>query len=172
MTGGPHGAAVGGAKLMEELQREFGTVGERAQNAKPGEWRQLTIPYLGEDGLATMRLAVRNHQQEIDPEERRRLQLPADAGRVTRFLFDVDYSELGPLQVDGLLRPGANFQKQLDVLLRTRELLPNPMRRELMDIYTESLGAYGLNGALAFQAGYQNWVRLNEERAGRSGARV
>jgi len=163
----------GGAKLLAELQREFGSIGAKADSTKPGEWRQITIPYMGEYGIATARMAVRDHYPEINPEERRRQGLPKDAGRVTRFLFDVEFSEFGSLQVDGLLRPGADaqnqtsasFKKQLDILLRTRELLPAPMRRELMDMYSESLGAYGMNGTLAFQAGYQNWIRLAEERS-------
>jgi hypothetical protein len=165
------GMGPAGAKLLQDMANEFAAVGDKANAAKPGEWRQITVPYMGEYGMATMRVAVRNHMQDIDPEERKRRGLPDDAGRVTRFLFDVDFSEFGPLQVDGLLRPGASFQKQLDVLLRTRELLPSPMRHDLMGIYEESLDAYGMKGTLAFQSGYQNWIRLAEERSG-AGARV
>jgi len=170
-----------GLKILEGLQREFGAIGAKADSTKPGEWRQITIPYMAEYGMATARMAVRDHYPEVNSEEHRRQSLPKDAGRITRFLFDVEFSEFGPLQVDGLLRPGANaqnqtgasFNNQLDVLLRTRELLPASMRRELMDIYSESLGAYGMNGTLAFQAGYQNWIKLAEERsAGHTGSRV
>jgi len=162
-----------GLKILEGLQREFGAIGAKAESTKPGEWRQITVPYMGEYGMATARLAVRNHYPDINPEERSRRATPQDAGRVTRFLFDVEFSEFGPLQVDGLLRPGVSFNNQLDVLLRTRELLPAQMRRELMDMYSESLGAYGMNGTLAFQAGYQNWIKLAEERnAAHTGSRV
>lgn len=162
----------GGAGLVEELEKEFADVGARAQNTQPGEWRQVTIPYQGEYGLATMRFAVRNHFQPIDPDEQRRHGLSEDAGRVTRFLFDINFSELGPLQVDGLLRPRMDYQKQLDILLRTREMLPTDMRGALRDLFEQSLSAYGMHGGLAFQAGFQNWVKLANARSANPSASV
>lgn len=159
-----------GARLVDELGEEFRAVGARTKSVQPGEWHQITVPYAGENGMATMRFAVRNHEQNIDPEEKHRRMLPDDAGRVTRFVFDIEFSELGQLQVDGLLRPGKDYHRQLDILLRTRELLPMQMRRELTEVFQESLGAYGIQGGLSFQAGYQNWIRLNQER--NAGTRV
>ena len=111
--------------------------------------------------MANMQMAVRNHYQEIDPEERRKHNLPEDAGRVTRFIFDIQFSEFGPMQIDGLLRPRpADYEKQLDILVRTQDMLPAPMRQDLRDIFSESLSTYKLHGMLTFQSGYQNWIRL------------
>jgi hypothetical protein len=147
-------------QLLGELEEEFKTAAGRADSAKPGEWRVATIPYLGEYGIGNMQFGVRNHFQDINPDERRKFNLTDDAGRVTRFIFDIQFSELGPMQIDGLLRPRMDYQKQLDILVRTREMLPNDMRRDLRDLFSESIGAYGMNGVLTFQAGYQNWISL------------
>ncbi|HCM84065.1 MAG TPA: hypothetical protein PKW15_00270 [Alphaproteobacteria bacterium] len=161
-----------GAKLVEELGKEFSQISAKAKSATPGEWRQITVPYLNEHGLSTMRFAVRDHYQnaEDDPRHPSSHGGGHDPNRVTRFLFDIEFSEIGPLQIDGLMRPGTDIDKQLDIVLRTRELLPSEMRRDLRELFSESLGAYGMSGGLSFQAGYQNWIKLAEERS--SGARI
>lgn len=158
-----------GAKLIEELSKEFSKAAVRSQNVPSGEWRQFNIPYMGEQGLSQMRFAVRDHYQSVpdDPKKGKggRGGGIESSSRVTRFLFDIEFSELGPMQIDGLMRPGTDDKKQLDIVLRTRELLPADMRRELREIFTESLGAYDMAGGLSYQAGYQNWIRLAEERS-------
>jgi hypothetical protein len=159
-------AGPAGMQLLGELEEEFKTAAGRADSAKPGEWRVATIPYLGEYGIGNMQFGVRNHFQDINPDERRKFNLTDDAGRVTRFIFDIQFSELGPMQIDGLLRPRMDYQKQLDILVRTREMLPNDMRRDLRDLFSESIGAYGMNGVLTFQAGYQNWISLTGRQSG------
>jgi len=165
---------AGGGALLEEVEKEFRAAATgRGDAPLQGQWRQTNLPYMGEQGLANIRMAVRDHFQPLDPDEQGRRQSPEEFGRVTRFLFDLEFSELGPIQVDGLLRPLANSQKkQLDIVLRTRELLPAEMRGELREIFTQSLGAYGMDGGLAFQAGYQNWVRLAEAQGRATSARA
>lgn len=158
-----------GAALVEELTKEFGKVSAKSKSAAPGEWRQITLPYLAEQGLSTLRFAVRDHYQPVEEEVGGKNQQDKNAeSRVTRFLFDIEFSELGPMQVDGLMRPGADQNKQLDIVLRTRELMPSEMRRALRELFSESLGAYGMHGGLSFQAGYQNWIKLAEERSSSS----
>lgn len=156
-----------GVRLVEELTKEFSKAAVRSQNVPSGEWRQLTVPYMGEQGLSQLRFAVRDHYQSSpdDPKKGKGGGGIESSGRVTRFLFDIDFSELGPMQIDGLMRPGADDKKQLDIVLRTRELLPSDMRRELREIFSESLGVYGMSGGLSYQAGFQNWIRLAEERS-------
>lgn len=159
-------AGPAGAKLLDELAAEFKGAADRTQAAKPGDWRITTLPYLGEYGMANLQLAVRNHFQDINPDERKRLGLDEDAARVTRFVFDIAFSELGAMQIDGLIRPRPDYQKQLDILVRTQQMLPHDIRQNLREIFTESLGAYGMGGILTFQAGYQNWISLGKTQQG------
>lgn len=157
-------------RMTEEMAKEFGAVSDKAKHVMPGEWRQVTIPYLAEQGMSSMRLAVRDHYQSPEDEKSSGKGGGGEDGRVTRFLFDIEFSELGPMQIDGLMRPGTDHNKQLDIVLRTRELLPSDMRRELRELFSESLGTYGMHGGLSYQAGFQNWIRLAEER--NSNARI
>jgi hypothetical protein len=69
----------------------------------------------------------------------------AGEGDASRFAVEVELSRLGPLQLDGLVRP-----KRLDLVLRSRRPLPIELRQELATAFKDSLAASGFAGEIAF----------------------
>ena len=64
----------------------------------------------------------------------------------TRFVVDLSLSQLGDLQIDGVVRP-----ETVDLLIRTQDTLPDAMRQEIRDIFTTTLARTGIEGQLAFR---------------------
>lgn len=73
----------------------------------------------------------------------------------TRFIFDLNFDRLGPVQLDGLMRA-----KRLDIALRTALPLSTAMRQILSQRYAESIALAGLGGEIHFQTGTECWVRI------------
>jgi len=71
-----------------------------------------------------------------------------DENPATRFVIELELSHLGGLQLDGLVQ-----EKRFDLILRSREAIPEPMRQDLTEIMGDSLGSTGFEGSLVFEAG-------------------
>ena len=86
----------------------------------------------------------------------------ADRQNTTRFLLEVHPSQLGPVQLDGLIRQGvqaAQLQTHLDLIVRSEALIPSGDAIELQGLFIQSLEATGLTGRLSFQEGRGNFVQ-------------
>lgn len=130
---------AGGGDLLKQLQGEFQQLGRLAQDVGD-HWRLFALPILGDDGVRPIRLFLRRHDAAEDMAEE-----PA------RFVVELELSHLGELQLDGLARHG-----QLDMILRSRTALADPLRSELDTLFRRNLAALGCSGELAFQTG-ENW---------------
>ncbi len=158
-------SGAAGVNLLAGLEEDFKTLSRNMTKTQSGDWKNYPIPIMGEQGVQLMQINVRDHFQPIHPDDKQ--DRPEDYARSTRFLVDMEFSELGALQIDGLLRPTEYNNKQLDIILRTPLLLPQELRRDLRAVYDGSLETHGLKGALSFQAGFQNWVKLAHSAAHR-----
>ncbi|MGE3333080.1 MAG: hypothetical protein AB7I36_05510 [Rhodospirillaceae bacterium] len=130
-----------GAHLAETLSGEVGELSARTRDAG-AEWRALPVPWNAEGQIDRVALITRR-EGDSDTEGG-----GGKKGGGTRFLIDLNLSRLGALQLDGM------FKKELrafDMVMRTKEALPEEMRRDLVGIFTEANGAMGLKGGLTFQ---------------------
>ena len=67
----------------------------------------------------------------------------------SRFIIDVKLSNLGQIQLDGLIKSkGQHF----DLFVRSKEPFAKSMRRDLSNIFFESIDLVGISGNLVFQA--------------------
>lgn len=151
--------AAGRGELIERLAEDVGMLRRQAESGG-AEWRTYPLPLLLDGAMD--RVVVRVRRREDDGEG-----VAEGAGRRggagTRFLVDVNLSRLGPLQLDGLVRP-----KRLDLIVRSREALPDGLRTELRQIFAGALADLRLAGDLGFQAGRGvPWVPLPPPAAGR-----
>ncbi len=131
-----------GAHLAGTLSGEVAELSARARDAGGAEWRALPVPWNAGGQIDRVALITR---REGDGD--------ADGGGGkkgggTRFLIDLTLSRLGAMQLDGM------FKKELrafDMVLRTKNAIPEDMRRDLLGIFTDANGAMGLKGGLTFQ---------------------
>jgi hypothetical protein len=105
-----------------------------------GDWRSYQLPFLNGAEIEPVRLFMQ-YPENADGE-------PQLDDPVRRFLIDLDLSNIGQLQIDGLIG-----DKSLDLILRTDDELPQNFRDELNLIYIRSLEAIGRTGQLQFRPG-------------------
>jgi hypothetical protein len=123
-----------GTGIIARLEADLAEM--KTATAGNGDWRVAFLPFVDGSELQQIRIYSRRHKAGAKPEDD-----PGD-----RFLLEFEMTELGPLQVDGLLH-----KPRCDVILRSQTLLPSWLRSELVRLYADSISAIGLAGELSFQ---------------------
>jgi len=126
-----------------DLRRDFARLAALAAEPDAEGWRHLGLPLFADGGLALRWLHLRGGQAEHEG---------ADAG--TRFLLDLDFSALGPIQLDGLLH-----EPRFDLVLRSHRALPEALREDLSAVHREAARLTGLHGRLHFRV-EEDWRPL------------
>jgi len=141
---------AGRGDLLDRLGEDVKSMQRQAEAA--GEWRSFSIPIANNGELEQAIVRVKRKDDDDEDGSRKR------QGGGTRFLVDVTLSRLGPLQLDGLVRPST---RRLDMMLRTRDPLPDRLRTELTDIYNEAIAEIRYLGQLSFRSGADSgWIPL------------
>ncbi len=128
---------AGQGDLLARLRGDLGGLA-RLTDAAGESWRLLPIPLYDGQQLQQMRLFLR---QRRDGSKGR-----GKDAEATRFLLEVSLTRLGDLQLDGLVR-----RKRFDLILRSRQSLPQPMRQDISAIFTAANEASGSEGSITFQ---------------------
>jgi hypothetical protein len=129
---------AGKGRLLGKLSDEFKELG-RGRDVSEGEWRGFFLPVNDGQQIQQVRLFVHKHGAGKDAD---------GEAEGTRFMLDVEMSRLGPVQIDGLVR-----SKRLDLVVRTRQALPEEMRRDINALFVTAGETTGFTGGLTFQAG-------------------
>ncbi|MBM3513850.1 MAG: hypothetical protein FJX59_09055 [Alphaproteobacteria bacterium] len=132
-----------GAQLAAEISGEVRELSARVNEAG-GEWRSLPMPWNADGKIDRIALITRREGEREDDERKNK----GGRGGGTRFLINLELSNLGEMQFDGMFRRGA---KSFDLMIRTKDALPQAMVRELPVIFANANSAMGLSGALSFQ---------------------
>lgn len=133
---------AGQKNFLAKLVGDISELAKLADETPAGEWRAIPLPLF--DGKELQQVWMFTQQQksaEGDPED-------GDGDPATRFVIELDLSEIGGMQLDGLVQ-----EKRFDLILRSRQELPQNVRRDLSQIMGSSLGATGFEGSLVFEAG-------------------
>lgn len=127
---GDQGASARREELLADLSRFLRLAAEPDEEG----WRHFALPLLLGARAELFWLRLRGGSQT------------GDATSGTRFQVSLQFSELGPLQIDGLLH-----HRRLNLILRSREDLPPQLQADLEDICHEAADLLGMSGQLAFQ---------------------
>lgn len=134
-------AGARGAHLASQLSGEVSELASRARDVG-GEWRSIPIPWNADGRVERINLVTR--REDADDEEQKK----QGGGKGTRFLIDLELSKLGSMQLDGMFKKET---RGFDLMIRTKEPLPDNMRRDLTGMFANSNAAMGLKGGLSFQ---------------------
>ncbi|MHB1206278.1 MAG: hypothetical protein ACYCZX_11960, partial [Rhodospirillaceae bacterium] len=132
-----------GAHLARQIGDEVQALSARANDAGGSEWRALPVPWNADGRIDRIALVTRREGDTDDAGGRKN-----GRGGGTRFLLNLDLSRLGPLQLDGMFRKDS---RGFDLMIRTKQPLPDALRLELTGVFGASTAAMGLKGALSFQ---------------------
>lgn len=137
-------------ELAARLGADFQAMAKLADEPQSGDWRLALIPLWSGEKLEQLRLFWRHGSGGEEGD---------DAAEETRFVVDLDLTQLGHLQIDGLVKPKRNH---LDLILRTDTPLPDEMRVEIADIFEAARDLVGLSGQVSFQTDPPNFIAIPE----------
>jgi hypothetical protein len=126
-------AAANHARLGQRLADDAAELRRLGADPATGDWRVMTLPLLAGVTVLPLRLFIRRRGPGALPED------------VTRFAIEVELAQLGPLQLDGLLRA-----THLILVLRSHRSLPQELRSEASAACRGALQEWGLSGDLSF----------------------
>lgn len=136
-------ASPRGAQLASQISGEVREMAARAADAG-GEWRTLPMPWNADGKIERVNLITRREGADDEDDEKKK---KSGKGKGTRFLINLDLSRLGEMQLDGMF---VKTTRAFDMMVRTKDPLPDDMRRDLAGLFANSNAAMGLKGALSF----------------------
>lgn len=133
---------AGRTKAASALAGEVAEGSKEAAKSPVGDWRMVTLPLHTGQTIEPIKLWLHSAPEADEDGKGQK------GGEVqdTRFMIDLTLSKLGPLQIDGLARPG-----KLELVFRSPTQLPQQIRRELNAVYVHAASAQGIAGGVAFQ---------------------
>ena len=113
--------------------------------AQGSEWRSLFVPLPADSGLTRLALHSRREDDPYESSEK-------DRKKVQHIVVEAELSQLGPLLLDGYIRP-----RQMETVLHSQRTLPTSLRDELRQGYRDTLSALGWAGGLDFRTAADLW---------------
>lgn len=137
--------------VAERLQADLEALSDSAGRpvGDGGQWRAYTMPMLHGGIVEPIRLFVRQPGGQGEG-------VDGGGGGIGnrandhRFVLDFHLSQLGRLQLDGLVR---RDDKLFDLILRTDRPLPADMRRDIGGLFADASELAGTKGTVSFQSG-------------------
>jgi|GEM_PF-4589410 len=142
----------GQTDLLAELGEEFRALAGEIAETPADQWQSYPIPLLDGNRLLDLHVHVRHPEDDGSNGGR------DDTERPCRFLVDVAFSRIGPLQIDGLIKA-----ERFHMIVRTQHPLDPALRHELQVTFSDCLEAAGYAGGMTFQDGGRGW--LSPDRA-------
>jgi len=140
--------------LASRMSSDFNTLAKVADEPGGNDWRVAMIPINTGVQIEQVRMLVRHHENEHEDDG------AADQG--TRFVLDVDLSQLGRIQLDGLVRDKG---QKLDLIIRSGDIFNDESRNEIRRIFTEAADLTGLLGSVGFQASPPDFIDILDPMA-------
>ena len=117
-----------------------------------GDWRAVLIPFHDTQQLYMIPIYYRERFARDRDGERK--------SQGTRMVIDIELSQLGALQLDGLF-----IDQRFELFIRSHEPLPEEIRRDIRTIFNDTMAEVGMNGTLVFQVRRDFPVAPAEEMA-------
>ncbi|OUS18827.1 hypothetical protein A9Q97_00195 [Rhodospirillales bacterium 47_12_T64] len=141
--------SAGNTELAQQLTNENATL-SRPLETSQGDWRMTQLPILHEGILEKANLFVRDRESGSQKGKK------PEREEATRFKLEVEMSRDGDMQFDGLVK-----KNRFDLVVRSRESLPNTMQSRISDLFYGANEATGFTGRLTFEPS-QEWEKLTD----------
>jgi len=146
-------------ELIERMIEDLDAASKVASDKSTGEWKAWPLPVHSGQSFDMLRLYVSQTQDnELSDADQNK------SKKKTRFVITMNMSHLGPIQMEGLART-----KQLDLIIRSEQKLPEALPASIRSSYVQSMEAVGLVGTISFKTGRENWVIIEDRDLKKSG---
>ncbi|VAV93398.1 Transcriptional regulator, GntR family domain / Aspartate aminotransferase [hydrothermal vent metagenome] len=137
---------AGQGKLLNMLGNDMRRIFRLGTDTPVNEWRPALLPLQVGGEVGAVPILTR---QVVDEEADRRNNSGEDDDadkNTTRFIVELSLSQFGQIQVDGLLK-----EKKLNIIIRSKIILPSEMKNKMSAMFTTALEISGYTGDLQFQ---------------------
>ena len=140
-----------GGGLLARLTQESGLLSRMAGEPVSQDWRAIPLPlyWQGEFQKISLYFKQDSEGQQQDGEK----------GDGARFIFDLNLTNMGKVQIDGLFRP-----TRLDLVLRSEQSFSSQMMMDMRATYAKALRQTELTGELSFQNQPSQWVMITPDQ--------
>jgi len=145
----------GHSALVAKAEGEFTGMARQYADTPPGHWQPLFFPVAVEGMLQQARLYVKRDRKDSHSRQGKK-------NEDTRFVVEVDLTQLGEMQMDGFVRVREQHT-QFDLIIRSHTALPQEVQQTILQIYTDTGELTGYKGSLQFQAVREFPVKPLEE---------
>lgn len=141
----------GKGTLLNRIGQEFSNLSRLFETPGTGEWRSHLLPLWWQNDIQQIALHVKRDADQDHSESKRK-----KSGN-TRFVFDLNLSQMGRLQLDGLVNTG---QGRMDMILRSEGPFSSAMRQDMRGLYSDALSSVDMTGDLSFETGQDVWLNI------------
>lgn len=142
--------------LVDKASGEFSVMARQFTNPPPNQWQTLFFPIAVEGELQQVRMFTKRERKQQG--EGRNAKPEED----TRFIVEMELSQLGAMQMDGFIRQQPE-KLQFDLMVRTTKPLADEVQQDIQAIYQSTAELTGYVGTLQFQSAKAFPVRPMED---------
>jgi len=146
----------GHENLLKKAEGEFLSLSRQFVDAPPNSWQSLFFPVAVEGVLQQTRLFVKRDKKEKTVDGERKSE------EDTRFVVEMDLTNLGQMQMDGFVRRNAQ-KTQFDLIIRSHTPLSADAQKDILQIYNDTGTITGYSGSIIFQTSKDFPVNPMEE---------
>ncbi|MCH2547578.1 MAG: hypothetical protein MK052_08220 [Alphaproteobacteria bacterium] len=130
---------MGKGELVQRLGADLASVRSLFVDQPQNNWQALFFPVMVENKLEHAQMFIKDNAQD-----------KKKGGSGTRFIVELDLSNLGPMQMDGFIKKRESVT-QFDLVLRTLVELPETIKTDISGIFNTAQQVTGLDGSLNFR---------------------
>lgn len=134
----------GHENLLKKAEGEFLSIARQFVDTPARSWQSLFFPVAVAGELQQTRLFVKRDRKQKESEGK----LTNEEN--TRFVLEMDLSQLGEMQMDGFVRNNNN-NLQFDLIVRNYIPLSQEIQKDILNIYNNIGELTGYQGSLSFQ---------------------
>lgn len=129
--------------VLKKLQSEFTGLTKQFTQNPENHWQPLFFPLIVEGNVQQVRIFTKRDRKQGASADRKE--------EDTRFVIELDLSQLGELQMDGFVRRQGK-EINFDMVIRSLSGLPPDIEANILSIYNNMGEITGYKGSLSFQA--------------------
>jgi hypothetical protein len=127
------------AGFSKRLDGDMKISSRQVKDTSGQDWRMHELPIAADGEIEHLRLYLRD-QQNDEPDDS-----DDDKKMMQRFIIEANFTQLGPIQMDGLVR-----DKEINLVLRSHKSMDSEMRQEIRLLFHNTISALGLAGQVDF----------------------
>ena len=130
--------------LLSQIRDDFSRLAGESEDQLSNDWRTYFSPFLQENGIGLLRLLMRNLEDDENSDNKKNIKKTSP-----RFIVDIHLSNLGRIQLDGLVK---SRQKKIELIIRSDQLIEKRVQTKIQEIFSEAEEIVGFSGSVSFRS--------------------